>query len=203
VQPLLLDQTRRRHGGGGTRRERLECPLVVGVETRGRAEAIEGHEHAETVTAMDEGNEQGAARLRHTELARPDEHLLRGVDSEGATRPEHLAGCRGVERDRGIRGHVGVASDRGDASWSPWRSQISSPSASTSARARSTINSRIRGRSVSLPTAVPISRAVRRVRDSRALSAASSRATSRICGSVSGFTVPRALSRRSRRPTRL
>ena len=64
-------------------------------------------------------------------------------------------------------------------SWSPWRSQISSPSASTSVRARSTINSRIRGRSVSLPTAVAISRAVRKVRDRRALVSAAELARGR------------------------
>jgi len=63
AQSLLLDGAGRRHGGRGTRGERPQCALVVGIEARGRAEAVERCEQPEFAPAVDQRHQQRAAGI--------------------------------------------------------------------------------------------------------------------------------------------
>ena len=79
--------------------KRLEQLLIVVREAAVAAKAIEGGEHAEALTAIDERDEECGGGVVEAELFGRDQELARRVgDAPAAALGEHLARCRARER---------------------------------------------------------------------------------------------------------
>ena len=171
-QPLLLDRLAGGDRGRGAGRERAEQALVLVVEAGLVAEVVEGGEHADGAAAERERDQQRGVGLEAEQPQRAVQRRAGVGEPLGALGAQHLA------RDGALDRHPLVVDARGQLARRRPRTRARRPARArspacarpTSARARLTISSRMRSRSVSPPSAWAIATVVSRLRTARSRS---------------------------------